>query len=181
MLKSIAVLCSSNEEDIKPGMIPIIKAFGKLLAERGITLVYNGERKGILGILVDKVLENKGEVSIVITRDFFTKGIKLSGRWNKQERLMVPAVMGNELSLSIGTDAMILISVDTKNIFGVKYWRQIVIKDINFGVLNLTARKGKLDNILLSYSRDYFGKQGHYIFSDKPEELLDQLGDNLKV
>jgi uncharacterized protein (TIGR00730 family) len=66
-LSSVAVYCGSN-----PGFDPVFTAvtasLGRLLAERGIRLVYGGARIGLMGTISDAVLDNGGEAHGVITR-----------------------------------------------------------------------------------------------------------------
>ena len=66
-LSSIAVYCGSN-----PGFDPVFTtvtaSLGRLLAERGIRLVYGGAHIGLMGTIADAVLDNGGEAHGVITR-----------------------------------------------------------------------------------------------------------------
>src|SRR5215471_14434795 len=64
-MKRICVFCGSN-----PGRNPSFRAaavtLGRLLAERGIGLVYGGGNIGLMGIIADAVLEKGGLVTGVI-------------------------------------------------------------------------------------------------------------------
>lgn len=68
----IAVYCGSregtNQEFKKQG-----KLLGNLIAIKGHELVYGGGSIGMMGIIADAVLENKGLVTGVMPRDLFNK------------------------------------------------------------------------------------------------------------
>lgn len=64
-VKRIAVFCGS-----KNGTNPIFVAdaagLGKLMAEKGITLIYGGGNKGLMGAVANAVMENQGKAIGVI-------------------------------------------------------------------------------------------------------------------
>lgn len=61
MFRSAAVFCGS-----KPGSNPIFAqhaaSLGRLLARHGITLVYGGGNRGLMGVVANEVLDNSGQV-----------------------------------------------------------------------------------------------------------------------
>ena len=65
-MKSIAVFCGSN-----PGKDPLYAnttaAVGRLIAQRGLTLVYGGGHRGLMGVAADAALAAGGQVHGVIT------------------------------------------------------------------------------------------------------------------
>lgn len=62
---NICVFCGSAAGN-HPLYASIAAEFGKLLAERGHSLVYGGGNIGLMGIIADSVLENHGKVIGVI-------------------------------------------------------------------------------------------------------------------
>ena len=63
-IKSIAVFCGSNfgaSEDYALGAA----ALGTAIAEAGLTLVYGGTTKGLMGVVADAALAVGGEVHLV--------------------------------------------------------------------------------------------------------------------
>ena len=64
-IKSICVYCASG-----PGKNPVFveaaKSFGRVLAERGIRLVYGGGAVGLMGAVAESVLDHGGNVTGVI-------------------------------------------------------------------------------------------------------------------
>ncbi|RYD87096.1 MAG: TIGR00730 family Rossman fold protein, partial [Sphingobacteriales bacterium] len=85
MLGAIAVFCGSNEGG-SPVFAQSAAALGRTLAQRGITLVYGGTHKGLMGVLADAVLENGGQAHGVITA-------RLHGRGHLHERLTVHEIV----------------------------------------------------------------------------------------
>jgi len=75
---SIGVFCGSSLGARDEYRIAA-QAFGRLLAERNITLIYGGGRIGLMGVLADAVLEMGGEVIGVIPRILFRKEVAHEG------------------------------------------------------------------------------------------------------
>jgi predicted Rossmann-fold nucleotide-binding protein len=65
-LSSVAVYCASSP-GADPGFAAAAAALGRLLAERGIRLVYGGGHVGLMGVVADACLAGGGEVYGVIT------------------------------------------------------------------------------------------------------------------
>jgi hypothetical protein len=64
-IKKICVYCGSGP-GIDPAFVAAARAFGKILAENGIGLVYGGGAVGIMGELAQAVTENGGEATGII-------------------------------------------------------------------------------------------------------------------
>jgi uncharacterized protein (TIGR00730 family) len=77
-IKSICVFCGSNK-GINPAYIEAAKALGQYMAAHSITYVYGGGAIGLMGVIADAVLENKGKVIGVIPKFLATKEIKHAG------------------------------------------------------------------------------------------------------
>jgi len=72
-IKSIAVFCGSNfggSEDFAEGA----RTLGHVLGKNGITLVYGGTTKGLMGVLANAALEAGGQVHGVITEHLHNRG-----------------------------------------------------------------------------------------------------------
>jgi uncharacterized protein (TIGR00730 family) len=72
-LKAVAVFCGSNlggAEVYAQGA----RALGTALAQGGVTLVYGGTTKGLMGVVADAALAAGGEVHGVITERLHTRG-----------------------------------------------------------------------------------------------------------
>ena len=78
MIKTIAVFCGSNygaSEEFADGA----RALGQALGESGITVVYGGTTKGLMGIVADAALASGGSVHGVITESLHRRGQSHSG------------------------------------------------------------------------------------------------------
>ena len=64
---SVAVYCGSNA-GVDPSFRAAATSFGRMLAGRGIRLVYGGGRVGLMGLVADAALAEGGQVHGVITR-----------------------------------------------------------------------------------------------------------------
>jgi uncharacterized protein (TIGR00730 family) len=66
----------------RPAYVEAAESLGKLLAERGIGLVYGGGKVGLMGKIADSVLASGGEVIGVIPQSLMRKEIAHSGLTN---------------------------------------------------------------------------------------------------
>lgn len=73
-MKRICVFCGSNPGK-DPAYVEAARAFGGLLAERGIELVFGGGRVGLMGAVADAVLLGGGSVIGVIPQALAQKEI----------------------------------------------------------------------------------------------------------
>jgi uncharacterized protein (TIGR00730 family) len=77
-ISSIGVFCGSSLGASEEYRLAA-QAFGRLLAERNITLVYGGGRIGLMGVLADAALEVGGEVIGVIPKILYRKEVAHEG------------------------------------------------------------------------------------------------------
>jgi hypothetical protein len=77
-IKSIAVFCGSNHgasEEFADGA----RALGRVLGKAGITVIYGGTSKGLMGAVADATLACGGNVHGVITKGLHQRGQSHSG------------------------------------------------------------------------------------------------------
>lgn len=65
MIQSVAVFCGSKNGN-NPLFATHTATLGRLIAQNGLQLVYGGGNKGLMGIVANAALENKGKVMGVI-------------------------------------------------------------------------------------------------------------------
>jgi uncharacterized protein (TIGR00730 family) len=70
-INALCVYCGSSP-GIDPAFVTAAQAFGKILAENAVRLVYGGGSVGLMGALAHAVLDHGGEVTSVIP-EFLTK------------------------------------------------------------------------------------------------------------
>ena len=73
MKASVAIFCGSNF-GTSPEHAAAAQRLGTLVAERGITLVYGGTHKGLMGVVADAALAAGGSVVGVIHQRLFDRG-----------------------------------------------------------------------------------------------------------
>ena len=77
-IKSVCVYCGSSinvDDDFKDAA----RAFGKILADNKIRLVYGGGKAGLMGIIADSVMQNGGEVIGIIPKHISDREIQHKG------------------------------------------------------------------------------------------------------
>jgi uncharacterized protein (TIGR00730 family) len=72
-IRAIAVFCGSNF-GASDAYAKGARQLGRALAQQGITLVYGGTTKGLMGIVADAALEAGGEAHGVITERLHARG-----------------------------------------------------------------------------------------------------------
>jgi uncharacterized protein (TIGR00730 family) len=77
-LSSVCVYCGSSP-GVDPGFRSAAASLGRLLARRGVRLVYGGGHVGLMGVVADAALGEGGEVHGVITRALEQKEIAHRG------------------------------------------------------------------------------------------------------
>jgi uncharacterized protein (TIGR00730 family) len=66
-IRRLAVFCGSNA-GARPEYVQATRSLGKLLAERGIGVVYGGSSVGLMAVLADTMLDELGDIIGVIPR-----------------------------------------------------------------------------------------------------------------
>src|SRR3984885_335653 len=85
-IKTVCVYCGSGP-GTDPRFIEAATAFGKVLAENGIRLVYGGGSLGLMGAVASSVLDNGGSVTGIIP-DFLT--LRENALKRVQEMIVTP-------------------------------------------------------------------------------------------
>jgi uncharacterized protein (TIGR00730 family) len=80
MIKSVCIFCGSSTTQGKISSFKkkhgeIAKELGKKLALRKIKIVYGGAKVGLMGVMADEALKNKGKVIGVAMKSFKTWGV----------------------------------------------------------------------------------------------------------
>lgn len=66
-IRRLAIFCGSNP-GARPDYMEAARSFGKLLAERGIGIVYGGSNVGLMAALADAMADERGDIIGVIPR-----------------------------------------------------------------------------------------------------------------
>ena len=103
MIKSICVYCASGPGK-NPAFMQAAKQFGRILAEKGIRLVYGGGSVGLMGALADSVLAHGGAVTGVIP-DFLVNREHML--LSVQERIITPDMHARKREMFERADAFV--------------------------------------------------------------------------
>jgi uncharacterized protein (TIGR00730 family) len=178
-LSSVAVYCASSP-GADPGFAAAAAALGRLLAERGIRLVYGGGHVGLMGVVADACLAGGGEVHGVITRALEAKELAHRGLSSlavvetMHERKQAMAdLAGGFVMLPGGFGTL-------DEFFEVLTWNQLGIHAKPCGVLDVAGFFAPLRDLLEAATRQRFLRPGHrdlVIMDSEPDRLLDRLDE----
>ena len=102
-IKTVCVYCGSGP-GTNPHFIESAKAFGKVLAENGIRLVYGGGSLGIMGAVASSVLDHGGMVTGIIP-DFLK--LKENALKRIQEMIVTPDMHERKRQMFERSDAFV--------------------------------------------------------------------------
>lgn len=182
-MKSLCVFCGSSR-GADSDYAAYARAFGRVLVNRGIRLVYGGASVGIMGALADAVLENGGEAIGVIPEAIMGVEIAHSGLTelrvvrSMHER---KALMGD---LSEGFVALPGGLGTLEELFEVYTWAQLGIHDKPVGLLNVAGYYDSLIDFLDGAVRAKFLKSSHrdaLIVATDPAALVERLENFVPV
>jgi hypothetical protein len=178
-IRKLAVFCGSSP-GARPSYLEGARAFGKLLAERGIGVVYGGSNVGLMAAIANEVTDNLGEVIGVIPHALVQREVantsladlRIVGSMHERKALMVELCDGFvALPGGIGT---------LEEFFEVWTWAQLGMHDKPCGLLNIA---GYFDPLLAFVDRavdEKFVRPVHrsmVIVEEDAERLLDRFAD----
>jgi len=174
---SICVFCGSNTGNNKT-IIENAQKLGIILAENKIKLIYGGAKVGLMGIIANTVIENKGKVIGVIP-DFFSE--KEIAHNNLNELIYVKSMAERKAVLADLSDAFIAMpggygTMD--ELFEMLTVSQLDIHRKPIGLLNIDDFFENLIKQLERMINDNFLKIVHrnMLLEDKdPENLIRKL------
>ncbi len=177
MLKRVCVYCGSNKGQ-NPAYGAAAQALGRLLAERGIGLVYGGGSVGLMGMVADAALAAGGEVIGVIPTRLLEKEVDHRGL----SQLIVTETMHQRKArmaeLSDGFIAMPGGIGTLEELFEVWTWTQLGYQGKPVGLLNVDGFYDSLIQFLDQLVQQGFLRAAHREIlrvSGCPETLLGAL------
>jgi len=178
-LRSVAVYCGSNRGN-DPAYARAAASLGRVLAERGIRLVYGGGDVGLMGVLADAVRDAGGEILGVITRALVDREVAHSGLANLT---VVDTMHERKAAMSDAADAFVMLPGGFgtfDEFFEAVTWTQLGIHAKPCGVLDVAGYFGPLRAMLDVATRHGFITEVHrdlVIIDDEPTRLLDLLAE----
>lgn len=176
-LRAVAVYCASNKGN-DPVYARAAASLGRLLAERGIRLVYGGGEVGLMGVLADAVQGAGGDVFGVITRALMDKEI---ANPELTDLMVVDTMHERKAAMSDAADAFIMLPGGYgtfDEFFEAVSWTQLGIHDKPCGVLDVAGYYAPLRALLDEATRQGFVSRAHrelVITESEPRRLLDRL------
>jgi uncharacterized protein (TIGR00730 family) len=176
-MKRVCVFCGSSA-GTRPVYAEAARAMGRLLAERGIGLVYGGGRVGLMGEVADAVLAAGGEVTGVIPRGLLEREVGHRGLTN----LHVTGTMHERKALMVDlSDGFVALpggygTLD--ELCEALTWSQLGIHARPCGILNVD---GYFDSLLALFDhavREGFVREPHrrlVLEASEPAALLDAM------
>ncbi|WLR51679.1 TIGR00730 family Rossman fold protein [Bacillus tianshenii] len=176
-MKTLCVFCGSSNgrsEKYREGAI----ALGKVLAERGITLIYGGASVGIMGTVADTVLEHGGQVIGVIPEMLNEKEI---AHPNLTELHVVDSMHARKAKMAELADGFVALPGGPgtlEEFFEIFTWAQLGEHYKPCGLLNIHHYYDPIISLFDHMVEQQFMKEEHRsiaIVASDPETLLEKF------
>jgi uncharacterized protein (TIGR00730 family) len=176
-MKRVCVFAGSSA-GVRPEYMAAATDLGRVLAARGIGLVYGGARVGLMGAVADAVLTGGGEVTGVIPRSLVEKEVAHSGL---TELRVVTTMHERKALMADLSDAFIALpggwgTLD--EMFEILTWAQLGLHRKPCGLLNVLGYFDRLLSFLEHTMEQGFVRREYgslLAVSDGPAALLDAL------
>ena len=176
-MNSLCVFCGSN-----PGASPVyaeaVARLGRVVAARGMTLVYGGGRVGLMGVVAGAALAAGGKVIGVIPEALATRELAHDGL---TELHVVGSMHERKARMSELSDGFLALPGGIGTLeewFEVWTWSQLGFHPKPCGLLNVAGYYDHLLAFLDHVTAERFLNEAHRsmaIVGDDPELLLDRL------
>jgi uncharacterized protein (TIGR00730 family) len=173
-IRRLAVFCGSNP-GARPDYIEAAHAFGRLLASRGIGIVYGGSNVGLMKALADAMLDDLGDIigvipRVLVEREVANKALtdlRIVDSMHERKAIMAELADGFvALPGGIGT---------LEEFFEIWTWAQLGMHDKPCGLLNVAGYFDLLLQFLDRAVAEKFVRDVHrqmVIVESDPRELL---------
>ena len=176
-IRRLAVFCGSNP-GARPDYVEGARAFGHLLAQRGIGVVYGGSSVGLMSAVAEAVLDEMGDIIGVIPKMLVEREVahktlsdlRIVGSMHERKALMAELSDGFvALPGGIGT---------LEEFFEIWTWAQLGMHDKPCGLLNIAGYFDPLLEFLDRAVTEKFVREVHrsmVIVEDDPRALLSRF------
>lgn len=134
-MPAISVFCGSKP-GVQPGYAALAADVGRMIAQRGVTLVYGGGRVGLMGALADAALAAEGRVIGVIPQMLIDREV---GHANLSELHVVRTMAERKEMMGELSDAFLTLPGGTgtmDELFEAWTWTQLGLQRKPNGLLN---------------------------------------------
>src|SRR5690606_14481583 len=135
-IRSLCVYCGANPGN-KPIYLDAAESFARLLAERGIRLVYGGASVGVMGAVANAALEAGGEVVGVIPQALVEREVAHNGL---SELIITSSMHERKARMADLADAFVALpgGIGTlEELFEIWTWNQLGLLSKPCGLLNV--------------------------------------------
>jgi uncharacterized protein (TIGR00730 family) len=179
LIKSVCVFCGSNY-----GLAPVYKEqatlLGRVLAEKGIELIYGGAHVGLMGAVADGALKAGGRVTGILPRFLEEKELAHTGL---SELILVDTMHQRKTIMNERCDAVITLpggfgTMD--ELFEMLTWSQLGLHNKPIGVLNVNGYYDHLILIIENMVAKGFLSPAHkesLLIHNEIDVLLQQMSD----
>ena len=176
-MKSICVFCGSSK-----GKNPVYESaaveLGRIIADKGLTLVYGGGSIGLMGILADTVLKLKGSVTGVIPKFLYDLEVGHNG---VSELIIVESMHERKAKMAEIADSFIALPGGygtLEELSEIMTWVQLKLIEKPVGLLNLNGYYDHFISQLDHMVEESFLKiknRNILLSADRPGSLVDKL------
>lgn len=178
-MKRLCVFCGSSMGN-DPAYAAAATEVGKLLAERGIELVYGGGNVGLMGTVARSALEHGGDVIGIIPRSIFDKEV---GNPGVTELFVVNSMHERKTMMATLSDGFIALPGGygtLEEFIEVTTWSQLGFHEKPCILLNINQYYEKLIDLVDHFVGEGFVKPNMrelILSADTPTELMHVLDD----
>ena len=171
---NICIFCGSSFGN-KSAYRQAAESTGKLLAERGIGLVYGGGHVGLMGVVADAVLSGGGQVTGVIPRALAEREVAHNGLTSL---IVVETMHERKAEMAKRADGFIALpggAGTMEEAFEQWTWVQLGVHQKPCGFLNVNGYFDPLRVMIDNMTQEGFLKPEYaeiLIFSDEPAQIL---------
>lgn len=176
-IKSLAVYCASSTGR-RPEYADAAEDLGRLLARRGIRLVYGGGHVGLMGKIADATLAAGGDVLGVITDALVAKEV---AHRTLPQLQVVPTMHERKAAIADASDAFVMLPGGFgtfDEFFEALTWTQLGIHDKPCGLLDVAGYFAPFRQLFARAVDDGFLRAEHaalVLVDDDANKLLDRL------
>lgn len=182
-MRSICIFCGSSPGN-RPDYLQLARATGRLVAERGLTLIYGGGKVGLMGAVADAALAAGGRVVGIIPQMLLDREV---GHPGLTELRVVTTMSERKLMMGELSDAFLTLpgGIGTLDeLFEAWTWTQLGLHDKPSGLLNYRGYYDALIQFLDLAVTEGFQRPRHraaLLVDTEVESLLDQLQADAKA
>ncbi len=176
-MKSIAVYCGSSDK-VSEAYLQVARNLGRLLAERGIQVVYGAGSTGMMGAVAMAAMDAGGDVIGVMPEMFNTPQLALPTTTRYEVVPDMHARLERIIDISEGFIALPGGYGTMDEFFQTVTWAQIGLHSKPVGLLNFGGYYDLLIRFMQHVEDEgfmYSGHNGLYVSAETPEALLEAM------